>query len=162
MVKRVDRLELGCPTALPVPTPEHGSIAYDTKHLVNLVHDHVAADPRVAGKVLRTAVAPYLKREANSALISRLRKAASVLVFGDNKMQLQELPGIAAAMNGKGHKMCVRFWDKDHPKEDCFSPSRIRTSTSNKNSTTEKSTTRSLTWCEHGPLCPSSMGVQST
>jgi len=153
MMKRVDRLELGCvqradgggdncaavlkwqrqgdgafklttisahtcPTALPVPTPEHGSTAYNTKHLVPLVGDYVAADPRVAGKVLRTAVAPYLKRDANPALISRLRKAATELVYGDGKKQLQELPGIAAAMNEKGHKVHLEFWDQDHLKDD--------------------------------------------
>jgi hypothetical protein len=99
-----------CPTALPTPTPEHGSTAYDTKHLVALIQDQVVTDPQVPGKVLRTALAPYLKRRANSALISRLRKAAFGSVYGDTKTQLRELPGIAAAFNGKGHKMGLEFW----------------------------------------------------
>ena len=79
-----------------------GSCAYDWKQLVGLVVPLVTIDPSITLKTVKQELDPYLKRAVHSSLISRLKKKAMIIVYGDADNEVKKLPGILEALKIQG------------------------------------------------------------
>jgi len=96
----------------------HGSTAYNSEHLAGLVNEAVFDDPRVKGKHLRNLLQPFIKRKVLPSLVATMRRVAMVKMFGKPDEEITQLPGIAAALERKGHCVEIEYWDHEDLHDD--------------------------------------------